>query len=175
MPKLRMRAHGPVQTAQAAPDEPNHDVPPGDSAPPIAPDANAPAAPAASAEAPTAAPEATLTDAELAKLSEAEAKTEVIVVTGSTLDRRELTTSAPVTVLDRQDLDGSGRTAVGDIIQKSPDQSGINAQTNNGNTGGTRIDIAVSVPIHAGAAQRPPLRARRRRRTRRWTSTIRSR
>src|ERR1044071_5314514 len=85
----------------------------------------------------------TISDEQLAKfVEEEESKGEVITVTGSTLQRRELTTPAPVTVMDKDDLDGAGLTTLGDILQDMPAQSnGINAQTNNGNTGATRIDV----------------------------------
>lgn len=85
-----------------------------------------------------------LSDEELAKLAEQQEqeKGEVIVVTGSLVDRRELTTPAPVTVLDKGDLDGAGLATVGDIIQNLPAQSNaINAQVNNGGDGSTRVDI----------------------------------
>jgi iron complex outermembrane recepter protein len=101
--------------------------------------------PAAVTEAPPAAPVETtpdLTDAELAKLAEQEAKEEVITVTGSTIERKTLTTPAPLTILNREDLNASGRATVGDIIQALPAQSNaINAQVNNGGDGTTRVDI----------------------------------
>jgi iron complex outermembrane recepter protein len=100
----------------------------------------------APADAPPAAPEPaaqlSLTDEELAKLAEAEAKTEVITVTGSTIERKTLTTPAPVTIMTRADLNAAGRATVGDILQSLPAQSnGINAQTNNGGDGSTRVDL----------------------------------
>ena len=49
-----------------------------------------------------------LTDAELAKLAEQEAKEEVITVTGSTIERKTLTTGAPISVLGREDLQSEG-------------------------------------------------------------------
>lgn len=84
-----------------------------------------------------------LSDEELAKMAEQEAAgEEIIVVTGSTLDRRELTTAAPVTVLDKADLQSAGMATVGDIIQNLPAQSNaINAQVNNGGDGATRVNI----------------------------------
>ncbi len=84
-----------------------------------------------------------LTDEELARLAEEEAaKTEVIEVTGSLIGRREQTSAAPVTVVDKADLDAAGVTSVGDILQNLPAQSnGINVQFNNGGDGTTRIDL----------------------------------
>jgi iron complex outermembrane recepter protein len=84
-----------------------------------------------------------LTDEQLAAIAEQEVEgEEIITVTGSTLDRRELTTPAPVTVLDKADLEGAGVATIGDIIQNLPAQSNaINAQVNNGGDGSTRVDI----------------------------------
>jgi iron complex outermembrane receptor protein len=133
--------------AQAAnPDQP---APPGDQPPADKTAAQAAAAPAAEAPAGdpaqadvTQAAGPTLTDDEFAKLAEQEAKEEVIVVTGSTIERKTLTTPAPLTVLNREALIAAGRATVGDIIQMLPSQTnGINAQTNNGGDGSTRVDL----------------------------------
>jgi iron complex outermembrane receptor protein len=107
------------------------------------PEAAPPAEPApAPAPAPAAEASAGLTDEELAKLAEQEAKEEVITVTGSTIERKTLTTPAPLTILNREDLQASGRSTVGDIIQSLPAQSNaINAQANNGGDGSTRVNI----------------------------------
>jgi len=84
---------------------------------------------------------ADLSDAEFAKLAE-QSKEEVIIVTGSTIGRKTLTTPAPLTVLNRESLIAAGRSTVGDIIQFLPAQTnGINAQTNNGGDGSTRVDL----------------------------------
>ncbi|MEZ4363501.1 MAG: TonB-dependent receptor [Kofleriaceae bacterium] len=101
-------------------------------------------APAPVPETPAPAPAPQLTDEELAALAEAEAEAsdEVIVVTGSAIERRELTTAAPVSVVDKADLEASGLSTVGDILQNLPAQSnGINAQANNGGDGSTRINL----------------------------------
>jgi outer membrane receptor protein involved in Fe transport len=86
-----------------------------------------------------------LTDEELAKMSEQEATTEgeeVITVTGSLVERKELTTAAPISVVDRQKLEAAGISNVGEILQKLPSQgNAINAQVNNGGDGSTRIDL----------------------------------
>jgi outer membrane receptor protein involved in Fe transport len=131
--------------------------PPSDADPPPAADPAAadPAVPAAAPPpdpVPEATPDATptpvveqtpnLSDEELEKLAEQEAKEEVITVTGSTIERKTLTTPAPLTILNRDDLNASGRATVGDIIQQLPAQSNaINAQINNGGDGSTRVDI----------------------------------
>lgn len=84
-----------------------------------------------------------LTDEELAAIAAQQAEEgEVIVVTGSTIERRELTTPAPVSVLDKADLAAAGLPTVGDIIQNLPSQSNaINAQVNNGGDGSTRVNL----------------------------------
>ena len=78
----------------------------------------------------------------MAKLAEQEAKSEVITVTGSTIERKTLTTPAPLTILNKENLNAAGRATVGDILQSLPAQSNaINAQSNNGGDGSTRISI----------------------------------
>ncbi|HYV44686.1 MAG TPA: TonB-dependent receptor [Myxococcaceae bacterium] len=67
---------------------------------------------------------------------------EEIVVTGSRIPRVELTTAAPVTVLNRTQIESSGRPSIGDILQSIPEQSNaINTQFNNGGDGATRINL----------------------------------
>src|SRR5262249_33711313 len=151
---LRMRSRSelsthwlPMHWAKRVAQAPTPDQPPpagGDQQPP-ADGTGAPPAPAEPAPQPTdksaPAPQATtpapveqtpsLTDEELKKLAEQEAKEEVITVTGSTIERKTLTTPAPLTILTRDDLNAAGRSTVGDIIQQLPAQSNaINAQVN---------------------------------------------
>jgi iron complex outermembrane recepter protein len=65
-----------------------------------------------------------------------------ITVTGSAIRRRDLITPAPVSVMDRADIDASGLSTLGQILQNIPEQSnGINIQFNNGGDGATRIDL----------------------------------
>jgi outer membrane receptor protein involved in Fe transport len=67
---------------------------------------------------------------------------EDIVVTGSRIPRKELTTAAPVTVLDRAQIEQSGKTSIGEILQNIPEQSNaINTQFNNGGDGATRVNL----------------------------------
>jgi outer membrane receptor protein involved in Fe transport len=141
---------GSKRVAQAAPDPApaGADQPPADgTAPPAADPAQSPPTPEAAPEAaPTAAPTVdttpNLSDEELKKLAEQEAKEEVITVTGSTIERKTLTTPAPLTILNREDLQAAGRSTVGDILQSLPAQSNaINAQVNNGGDGATRVNI----------------------------------
>lgn len=118
----------PVRTAQAP-------------TPPPPADAAGPAEPPPPAE---AGDDGELTDEELLALSLAlaEAEAEVIEVTGSLIARREVTSPAPVTVLDRTDLNAAGMASIGDILQDLPSQSNaINVQFNNGGDGSTRVDL----------------------------------
>jgi outer membrane receptor protein involved in Fe transport len=148
--------HWAKRVAQAAPvpDQPpaGGDQPAPEGAPAPAPDPAQPpppeptpaAPPPEAAPAPAANVETTpnLSDEELKKLAEESAKEEVITVTGSTIERKTLTTPAPLTILNREDLNATGRSTVGDIIQQLPAQSNaINAQVNNGGNGATRVNI----------------------------------
>jgi outer membrane receptor protein involved in Fe transport len=67
---------------------------------------------------------------------------EEIVVTGTRIPRLEVGTAAPVTTVTRAQIQSSGRTSVGDILQTLPEQTGgINTQVNNGGDGSTRINL----------------------------------
>jgi outer membrane receptor protein involved in Fe transport len=108
--------------------------------------AAAPPSPESTAEAGASVPvgpsAAELSDAEFAKLAEQDSTEEIIIVTGSTIGRKSLTTPAPLSILSRDLLNAAGRATIGDILQQLPSQSnGINAQVNNGGEGSTRIDI----------------------------------
>jgi iron complex outermembrane recepter protein len=119
-----------------APDAPATTTP--DGAPPAPPDAPPPVK---LPPAPLARPPARLTDEEIAKLAE-DGKTEVISVTGSTLEHKLFTGRAPVTVVTRADLAASGRATIGDVLQALPAQSNAaNAQVNAGGDGTTRINL----------------------------------
>ena len=119
-----------------APDagEPPAAAPPPEAAPPGTSEPSQAAPPAA------ARPDVDAVD--FAKLAEQDFKEEVIVVTGSTIGRRTLTTSAPLTVIDREMLQASGQSTLGDIVQLLPAQQGaMNAQVNTGGDGATRVDV----------------------------------
>jgi iron complex outermembrane recepter protein len=115
--------------------------------------ADQPATPERAPETPAPVPQATdqdnvtetpnLSDEDLAKMAEQEAEgEEVITVTGSLVGRKELTTSAPMSVVDREKLVTAGVSNVGAVLQKLPSQgNAINAQVNNGGDGSTRIDL----------------------------------
>ena len=67
---------------------------------------------------------------------------EEIVVTGSRIRRKDLTTPAPITVINRETVQASGKVTIGDFLQALPEQaSAVNTQQNNGGSGATRIDL----------------------------------
>jgi outer membrane receptor protein involved in Fe transport len=68
--------------------------------------------------------------------------TEEIVVTGSRVRRKDLTTPAPVTVLTRQQIQSSAVASVGDFLQMMPEQgNATNTAVNNGGNGTTQISL----------------------------------
>ncbi|MDY7225632.1 TonB-dependent receptor domain-containing protein [Hyalangium rubrum] len=104
------------------------------------PEQAVPAAPAAPAPAP--APAARPAAQPAAEEPPPEEFIEDIVVTGSRIPRKELTTAAPVTVLDKAQIEATGRTSIGEILQNLPEQSNaINTQFNNGGDGATRVNL----------------------------------
>jgi outer membrane receptor protein involved in Fe transport len=67
---------------------------------------------------------------------------EEVVVTGSRIRRKDLTTPAPVTVVNREQMATSGKMSLGDFLQTMPEQGNtVNAQVNNGNDGSVRVDL----------------------------------
>ncbi|WP_242344719.1 TonB-dependent receptor [Anaeromyxobacter terrae] len=69
-------------------------------------------------------------------------KLEEVVVTGTRIRRKDLTTPAPVTVISREQVQASGKLSVGEYLQSLPEQGGaINAQVNNGGDGSTQISL----------------------------------
>jgi outer membrane receptor protein involved in Fe transport len=131
------------RVAQAAPEPAPAEPAPADAAPAEpAPEPAAPAAAPAAAPPPTVEQTPGLTDDELKALAEAAEHEEVISVTGSAIERKTLTTPAPLSIMNREDLDAAGRSTIGDILQALPAQANaINAQINNGGDGSTRVDI----------------------------------
>lgn len=86
----------------------------------------------------TAAPPATAAD----QAPERKGATEEIVVTGSRVRRKDLTTPAPVTVISREQIQSSGIAAIGDFLQQMPEQGGAtNTNVNNGGDGQTTISL----------------------------------
>jgi outer membrane receptor protein involved in Fe transport len=69
-------------------------------------------------------------------------KTEVIAVTGSTIEHKLFTGRAPVSVVTRADLAASGRGTLGEILQALPAQANAgNAQDNAAGDGTTRVNL----------------------------------
>ena len=67
---------------------------------------------------------------------------EEILVTGSRLRRKDLTTAAPVTVISREQITSSGIASIGDFLQQMPEQGGaLNTNVNNGGDGQTQISL----------------------------------
>ena len=66
-----------------------------------------------------------------------------VVITGSRIKRTDIESASPVTVLDRADLELSGLTDIGDMLQSIPSMSGspIGTTTNNGGNGSVLIDL----------------------------------
>jgi iron complex outermembrane receptor protein len=74
--------------------------------------------------------------------SSRKAATEEIVVTGSRVRRKDLTTPAPVTVINREQLQTSGIASIGDFLQQMPEQGGATStNVNNGGDGETQISL----------------------------------
>ncbi len=67
---------------------------------------------------------------------------EEVVVTGSRVRRKDLTTAAPVAVISREQIAASGIASIGDFLQQIPEQSGaLNTNVNNGGNGETTISL----------------------------------
>ena len=124
--------------AQTDPAQPA--TPPTSSSTPPSTTATAPAAPAADAATPTSAPPAATTEPRKNLQEE-------MIVTGSRIRRKDLTTPAPVTVVTRQQFEQSGKVTIGDFLQTMPEQGNApNFQLNTGGVnygadGTTRINL----------------------------------
>ena len=67
---------------------------------------------------------------------------EEIIVTGSRVRRKDLTTPAPVTIISREQISASGIASIGDFLQQMPEQTGgLNTNVNNGGDGQTQISL----------------------------------
>jgi iron complex outermembrane recepter protein len=109
-------------------------TPPADQPPAAPPPA---AAPAETVTAPAPAPAA-----EEAAAPGKKKMGEEIVVTGSRIRRKDLTTPAPVTVLSREQVQASGKVSIGDYLQSLPEQgSALNTAVNNGGDNSIRISL----------------------------------
>ena len=67
---------------------------------------------------------------------------DTVVVTGSRIKRTDRETAQPVLTIQRADLEKSGFTSVGDVLQRLSEAGpSINTQFNNGGDGSTTIDL----------------------------------
>ena len=67
---------------------------------------------------------------------------ETITVVGSRIKRTDIETSQPVFVIERADLQRTGLTSVGDILQElTSNGATLNTTFNNGGNGETRVDL----------------------------------
>src|SRR5215472_4755938 len=67
---------------------------------------------------------------------------EEVVVTGSRVRRKDLATPAPITVINREQVEASGKVSLGDFLQALPEQgNAINTSVNNGGNGSTRVSL----------------------------------
>jgi outer membrane cobalamin receptor len=67
---------------------------------------------------------------------------EEIVVTGSRVRRKDLTTPAPITVINKEQVQASGKVSIGDFLQTLPEQgNAINSSVNFGGDGSTRVSL----------------------------------
>lgn len=72
-----------------------------------------------------------------------EGSIEEVIVTGSRIRRADIDSASPVTVLARSDIEASGLTDVGNLLQRMPSMSGspIGTTTNNGGNGAVLVDL----------------------------------
>ena len=65
-----------------------------------------------------------------------------VVITGSRIKRQDVETAAPVQLITREQIEQTGLTSIGDILQNIPAAgSAINTVFNNGGDGSTTIDL----------------------------------
>ena len=92
------------------------------------------------------------TEQPAAKTEEPARQLEKVEVTGSRIKRAQSETSQPVTVLTRKDIDRTGLTTVGDLINSLPDAGSALGQRNNNNAGTSAG--AVNIDLHNLGSQR---------------------
>ncbi len=65
-----------------------------------------------------------------------------VTITGSRIKRADVESASPVFVIQREDIERSGLTSVGDLLQDLPIAgAALNTQFNNGGNGETRLDL----------------------------------
>ncbi len=73
---------------------------------------------------------------------EAPDEPDMIVVTGSRLPQRDLTAAAPVTVLDRAEIDVTGATNIGELLRELPAAGASNSESaGRGNNGSATVAL----------------------------------
>lgn len=91
---------------------------------------------------PEPAPVATPEPAPAPEVKEAADDTKEVVVTGSRIRRKDLSTAAPLAVFNREQIAATGRSNVGEFLQTLPEASNaINRGTNNGGDGSVRVNL----------------------------------
>ena len=85
----------------------------------------------------------TVAIADNSDLPEHETNVERIQVTGSRIQRQDMETASPVTVIDSQTIRTEGFTSVDEILQSQPAMAGaaIGATSNNGSGGSAQVDL----------------------------------
>jgi outer membrane receptor protein involved in Fe transport len=87
-------------------------------------------------------PEATQATEEATAPKGKKAAEEEILVTGTRIRRKDLTTPAPITVISREQVQASGKVSIGDFLQTLPEQgNALNTAINNGGSGTTRVAL----------------------------------
>jgi iron complex outermembrane recepter protein len=77
-----------------------------------------------------------------ARLAPVGSDADEVVVTGTRIRRKDLTTAAPVAIIDRAQIEKSGVVGLGEFLQQLPQQgNALNAQQNYGNDGEVRVDL----------------------------------
>lgn len=80
--------------------------------------------------------------ASLAHAQDAADEPEMIVVTGSRLPQTDLTAAAPVTVLDRAEIDVTGATNIGELLRELPAAGASNSESaGRGNNGSATVAL----------------------------------
>ncbi|MCG8434618.1 MAG: TonB-dependent receptor plug domain-containing protein, partial [Gammaproteobacteria bacterium] len=70
-----------------------------------------------------------------------------VEVTGSRIKRTDIETAQPVTIIQRADIERTGLTSLGDLLQDLPSAgSTINTNVNNGGSGATLVDMRNLAP-----------------------------
>lgn len=81
-------------------------------------------------------------ETEVAPLEPEAATLDNIVVTGSRISRADYETANPVLRITRQDIERTGMTSIGDLLQNLPQAgSALNTAFNNGGNGSVEIDL----------------------------------